>query len=71
MGTVVPLSDATRRPTRFPVITALIIAINVAVFIAELTYGEAFVRKWSAVPANIVAGHDWITILSAMFLHGS
>jgi len=71
MGTVVPLSDATRRPTRFPVITALIIAINVAVFIAELTYGEAFVRKWSAVPANIVAGHDWITILSAMFMHGS
>ena len=71
MGTVVPLSDATRRPTRFPVITALIIAINLAVFLAELMGGDAFVLKWSAIPANIVAGHQWITILTAMFLHGS
>lgn len=71
MGTVVPLSDATRRPTRFPAITALIIAVNVAVFIAELMRGDAFVLAWSAVPANIVGGHHWITILTAMFLHGS
>ena len=71
MGTVVPLSDATRRPTRFPAITALIIVVNVAVFIAELMHGDAFVLAWSVVPANIVAGHHWITLLTAMFLHGS
>ena len=71
MGTVLPLSDATRRPTRFPVITTLIIVINVAAFVAELMGGDAFVLKWSAVPANILAGHHWITILTAMFLHGS
>lgn len=71
MGTVVPLSDATRRPTRFPTITVLIMVVNVAVFIAELMGGDAFVLKWSAVPANIVAGHHWITILTATFLHGS
>ena len=71
MGTVIPLSDATRRPTHFPVITAIIIVINVAAFIAELMRGEAFVLKWSAVPANIVAGHHWLTIFTAMFLHGS
>jgi membrane associated rhomboid family serine protease len=45
--------------------------VNVAVFIAELMGGDAFVLKWSAVPANIVAGHHWITILTATFLHGS
>lgn len=33
--------------------------------------GDAFVLKWSVVPADIVAGHHWITILTAMFLHGS
>ena len=33
--------------------------------------GNAFVLKWAAVPANIVAGHQWITILTSMFLHGS
>ena len=71
MGTVVPLSDASRRPRHFPAITALIIVINVVVFIAELMHGEAFVLKWSVVPADIVAGHHWITILTAMFLHGS
>jgi membrane associated rhomboid family serine protease len=71
VGTVVPLSDATRRPTHFPAITALIIVVNVAAFIAELMRGEVFVLNWSVVPANIVAGHHWITILTAMFLHGS
>jgi membrane associated rhomboid family serine protease len=71
MGTVVPLSDASRRPRHFPVVTALIILINVGVFVAELMRGDAFVLKWAAVPAQIVAGHHWITILTAMFLHGS
>ena len=71
MGTIVPLSDASRRPRHFPAITALIIVINVVVFIAELMRGEAFVLKWSVVPADVVAGHHWLTILTAMFLHGS
>jgi len=71
VGTVVPLSDASRRPTHFPVVTALIILINVIVFVTELIRGDAFVFKWSVVPADIVAGRHWITILTAMFLHGS
>ena len=71
MGTVIPLSDASRRPVHFPAVTALIILTNAVVFIAELMHGDAFVLKWSAVPADIVAGHHWITILTAMFLHGS
>ena len=71
VGTVVPLSDASRRPRHFPWITTLIIVVNLVVFIAELMRGDAFVAKWSVVPADIVAGHHWITILTAMFLHGS
>jgi membrane associated rhomboid family serine protease len=70
VGTLVPLSDASRRPTHFPVTTALIIVVNVVVFIEELLRGDAFVATWSVVPADIVAGHHWITILTAMFLHG-
>jgi membrane associated rhomboid family serine protease len=69
MGTVIPLSDASRRPQRFPVVTTLIIVINAFVFIEELLGGQAFVLKWSVVPAEVVAGHRWITILTAMFLH--
>ena len=67
---VIPLSDASRRPTRFPAVTASIIALNALVFILELVGGDAFVTKWSLVPANIVAGKDWITILTSMFMHG-
>jgi membrane associated rhomboid family serine protease len=48
-----------------------IIVINGFVFIRELMGGEAFVLKWSAVPVQITAGHHWITILTAMFMHAS
>src|SRR5579864_3245982 len=71
MATVLPLSDASRRPRNFPVITLFIILINAAVFIAELLGGDRFVVQWAAVPADIVSGRHWITILTAMFLHGS
>jgi membrane associated rhomboid family serine protease len=70
LGTLVPLSDASRRPARFPVVTTLIIVVNVIVFIEELLRGDAFVQAWSVVPADIVAGRHWITILTAMFMHG-
>jgi len=54
-----------------PVVTPLIIVVNVLVFLLELTRGDAFVTRWSAVPAQITSGHDVITILTAMFMHGS
>ncbi len=71
MGGMVPLGDASRRPARVPLVTALIIFVNVLVFVSELMRGETFVKQWSAVPAQIVSGHHWITILTAMFMHGS
>jgi membrane associated rhomboid family serine protease len=70
VGTVIPLSDASRQPRSWQVATALIIAINVLVFFRELVGGNAFVEQWAAVPAMIVSGHGWITILTAMFMHG-
>src|SRR6202162_2658629 len=71
MGGMVPLGDASRRPARVPVVTAGIIVVNVVVFVLELMNGESFVTQWSAIPAQIVSGHHWITILTAMFMHGS
>lgn len=67
---VIPLADATRRPVRMPVVTMGIIAVNFAVFFLELMGGDAFVLKWSTIPAHITAGHDYITILTGMFMHG-
>jgi len=71
MGGLIPLTDASRRPVRTPVCTALIIVVNTIVFLLELTRGDAFVMQWSAVPAQITSGHHLITILTAMFMHGS
>jgi membrane associated rhomboid family serine protease len=71
MGTAIPLGDASRRPLHRPVVTATIILINALVFALELRGGEPFVTGWSAVPADITAGHHWSTLLTAMFLHAS
>ena len=51
--------------------TALIIAANFIVFSFELKWGDAFVLKWCVVPAQITSGYHWITIFTAMFMHGS
>jgi membrane associated rhomboid family serine protease len=53
------------------IVTAGIIVVNVVVFVMELMRGDAFVTQWAAVPAQIVSGHHWITILTTMFMHGS
>jgi membrane associated rhomboid family serine protease len=66
----IPLRDITRRPTHRPIVTVLIIAANALVFLLELAGGDTFVQRWSVIPADIVAGHQWITILTAMFMHG-
>jgi len=71
VGGLIPLSDASRRPVNMPVVTPFIIAVNVFVFLLELMRGETFVMAWSVVPAQITSGHHWITILTAMFMHGS
>jgi membrane associated rhomboid family serine protease len=66
---MIPLGDADRRPVLFPSVTSLIIVANVLVFLLELTGGDAFISRWALIPAEIVAGHRWITILTAMFMH--
>jgi membrane associated rhomboid family serine protease len=68
---MIPLTDVSRRPTTFPIVTLAIVVINFAVFIAELINGDAFVEKWSMIPAHVAAGQDLITILTAMFMHAS
>jgi len=71
VAAVIPLRDASRRPTRFPGVTAALIVLNVAVFFLELSRGEAFVTRWAVIPAEVTSGHHLLTIASAMFMHGS
>ena len=68
---MIPLGDADRRPVRFPLVTIGIIVANILVFLVELAGGDAFINRWALVPAEIVAGRDLVTILTAMFMHAS
>ncbi len=68
---MIPLTDVSRRPIHFPIVTLSIIIINFIVFVLELINGDAFVSKWSLVPAEVSSGHHLITILTAMFMHAS
>lgn len=68
---MIPLTDDTRRPARFPIVTTSLIVANLVVFLIELSAGDPFVTRWSVIPSHIVAGQDWITIFTAMFMHAS
>jgi len=68
---MIPLTDESRRPSQFPVVTASLIALNTLAFILELVGGDPFVTQWSLVPADITSGHHLITILTSMFMHAS
>jgi len=70
VGGMIPFGDASRRPRRAPVVTTAVIVANALVFVLELSGGESLVKQWSVIPADIVAGQHWITILTAMFMHG-
>jgi membrane associated rhomboid family serine protease len=66
---MIPLGDASRRPLHFPIATIALILVNVYVFWIEMNMGNAFIGRWALIPAHISSGRDWITILTAMFLH--
>ncbi len=69
MAAMIPLGDASRRPRVSASVTLLLIAINVYVFFLELSGGNRFVHRWSAIPVRITHGHATITLLTSMFMH--
>lgn len=66
---MIPLSDIDRKRRTFPAITAMIIGLNVLMFLLESAKGRPFILRWSVIPAEIETGHGYITILTAMFMH--
>jgi membrane associated rhomboid family serine protease len=83
---MLPLGDDNRDRERWPVVTAILIGVNVAVFLYELTLDSrnprellAFVHRWAVVPLEYRLGQDlppetglpfFATLLTSMFLHG-
>jgi membrane associated rhomboid family serine protease len=70
---MLPIGDDNTSRHITPVITYILVAVNVLVFLAELTLGEAFVVQWAFVPSRFLANPlaDFPTLFTAMFMHGS
>ncbi len=79
---MIPLKDTTPRRS-FPFITAILIAVNFAVFFHQISLspgaGDAFVRVYGLVPKRIdlalAGGHyslarAFVPLFTCMFLHG-
>jgi membrane associated rhomboid family serine protease len=63
--------DSQRRTT--PVVTFVLIGINVLFFLVELSGGDRFIQQWAFISARFSqdpAGGA-VTIFTAMFMHGS
>ena len=77
---MIPLRDD-NPAQRMPVVTRLVIVLNVLVFMVELSVGEArpeFLREWGIVPGRLFASFngetslpvELMTVFTSMFLHG-
>src|SRR5678815_96810 len=67
-----PIGDDDSAERTVPVVTYLLIALNVLFFFVELSGGDPFIERWSVVPRRLMAnpGADFVTIFTSMFMHG-
>jgi membrane associated rhomboid family serine protease len=68
---MLPISDddSARRIT--PLITYVLIALNVFVFFLEIINGDAFIERWAFIPAQFLANPvaELPTLFTSMFMH--
>ena len=67
-----PVGDDNSQRRTTPVVTFALIALNVLVFLLELSGGDQFITEWAFVPARFSEdpGANVVTLFSAMFMHG-
>jgi rhomboid family protein len=68
---MLPIGDDNSARRTVPVVTYVLIAINVLFFLVELTAGDAFIERWSVIPSQLLANPlaEFITVFTAMFMH--
>ncbi len=71
---IFPIGDENVKGGSFPYLSYAFIAINVLVFLYQAMLppeaGNAFVMTYGSIPAEIVQGQDYFTLLTSMFMHG-
>jgi membrane associated rhomboid family serine protease len=72
---MLPLSDDNRGRRIQPIVTWVLIAMNIAVFAYQWMLSERehwlFLMDWAVVPNQISSGSDLHTLVTSAFLHGS
>ncbi|MDP3964823.1 MAG: rhomboid family intramembrane serine protease [bacterium] len=69
---MIPIRDH-ERSGKTPVVTYLLLGVNVVVFVYMMTLGhslEDFVKQYGLIPALITNGEAWPSFISSIFLHG-
>ena len=66
-----PIGDDNSGRRTFPLVTYVLIAVNVLFFLAELNGGDAFVKQWAFVPSRFLANPaaGFPTLFTSMFMH--
>lgn len=68
-----PIGDTQVEIGHKPIISHILIALNVIAFIYEISLGEGtnqFVTDFGVIPKEIIVGQDLYTLLTSIFLHG-
>ena len=68
---MMPLGDDNTGRRITPIVTYVLIAINVLVFFLELNNGEDFIQRWAFVPSRFLSNPagDFATLFTSMFMH--
>jgi len=68
---MIPIGDDNSARRITPIVTYVLIALNVIVFFLELNNGEAFIQRWAFVPTRFLADPvgDSVTLFTSMFMH--
>ena len=68
---MLPLSDDDSARRTVPLVTYILIVLNVLFFLLELSSGDAFIGKWAFVPRRFLSNPagDFPTLFTSMFMH--
>src|SRR6478736_1927055 len=67
-----PIGDDNSQERTVPVVTYALVALNVLVFLLELSAGDQAIEHWAFIPAKFAAdpAGNVATVFTAMFMHG-
>jgi len=68
---MLPIGDDNSQRRLFPIVTYGLVAINIIVFLLELTWGDFFIQNWSLIPIELLnnPSGEFLTLFTSLFLH--